>query len=108
MKRYVRTLELHDDEALIERYLQAHREIWPEIVEGIKSVGIDRMDLYRLGTRLVMIIEMPDEVDCDAAFARLATLPRQEEWEAYVGQFQMSAGGSSSEKWQDMDLFFEL
>lgn len=93
---------------MIERYLEAHRNIWPEITEGIRSVGIDRMDLYRLGTTLVMIIEMEDDVDCEAAFARLATLPRQEEWERYVGQFQLTAGDSSSEKWQDMEKFFAL
>lgn len=108
MKRYVRTLELVDDPVLIEQYLEAHRNIWPEITAGIRSVGIDRMDLYRLGRRLVMIIETADDVDIQAAFDRLATLPRQAEWEEYVGRFQQTAGGSSAEKWQDLDLFFEL
>lgn len=108
MKRYIRTLELVDDPALMEAYMEAHRNVWPEITDGIKFVGISRMDIYCLGTRLVMVLEMPDEVDCQQAFARLATLPRQAEWEAFVGRFQRTQGGTSSEKWRDMNLFFSL
>ena len=32
-----------------------------------------------------MIMEAPDDFDFDAAMARMATLPRQQEWEEYVG-----------------------
>ena len=45
---------------LVDFYVKAHSplEIWPEIVAGIKEVGITRMDIYRDGTRLVMIMEI--------------------------------------------------
>ena len=57
-KRYVQTLDLVDDPELVDFYVKAHSplEIWPEIVAGIKEVGITRMDIYRDGTRLVMIL----------------------------------------------------
>ena len=42
------------------------------------------MDIYRDGNRLVMIMQMPDSIDRDAAMERLATLPRQAEWEEFV------------------------
>ena len=39
--------------------------------------------------------------------ARLATLPRQAEWEAYVAQFQgCRADARSDEKWQRMERIF--
>ena len=111
MKRYCQTLDLKADEQLIQAYCYWHspEHIWPEIPEGIRSVGILNMEIYRLGTRLFMIVETPDDFDWEAAFARLATLDRQAEWEAFVSQFQQAAPGSSSaEKWQLMERIFKL
>lgn len=56
-----------------------------------------------------MIVETPDDFEWDAAFARLATLDRQAEWEAFVGKYQQAAPGSASaEKWQLMEQIFKL
>lgn len=64
-------------------------------------------DLY--GTRLVMELEIPDDVDKEKAFARLATLPRQQEWEEYVGKCQVcNPDDSSAEKWHSMEKIFGL
>lgn len=111
MKRYCQTLDLKDDPALIEEYAYWHlpEHIWSEIPEGIRSVGILDMEIYRLGNRLFMIVETPDDFDWDSAFARLATMDRQAEWEDFVGKFQQAAAGSaSSEKWQRMERMFKL
>ena len=109
MQRFVLTLDLVDDPGLIERYLEAHRNIWPEIPADIREVGITGMDIYRDGNRLVMIMQMPDSIDRDAAMERLATLPRQAEWEEFVGQFQQCDPGSTSAgKWRQMNRIFEL
>ena len=111
VKRYVQTMELRDNPELIRLYRLAHskEECWPEIREGIRSVGILEMDIYILGTRLVMIVETPLDFDWKTAMDRLATMPRQQEWEQYVGQFQdYSNGMRSDEKWQLMDRMFHL
>ena len=51
----------------------------------------------------------PENFDWDSAMARLATLPRQEEWEAHVAQFQQcAANATSDEKWQMMERIFYL
>ena len=52
MKRYCQTLELRDDRELIEQYVEAHAHVWPEIQEGIRSVGILDMQIYIHGNRL--------------------------------------------------------
>ena len=59
VKRFVQTMELRDDPELIALYRKAHseEECWKEIVEGIRAVGILEMELYILGTRLVMIVQ---------------------------------------------------
>ena len=111
VKRYVQTMNLKNDPELIALYRKAHSEpeFWQEIKDGIKAVGILEMDIYLLGTRLVMIVETPLDFDWDSAMTRLATLPRQAEWEDYVARFQECAEGSTSdEKWQLMERIFRL
>ncbi len=110
-KTYIQTLDLVDDPQLIDFYVDAHRsdKIWPEIVAGIKEVGITRMDIYRDGTRLVMVLEMPEDLDYDEVFAKLSTMPRQQEWEEYVGRCQVcDPKDTSSGKWHTMTKMFNL
>ena len=85
------------------------KQRWPEIRAGIREVGILEMEIYILGTRLFMIVETPLDFDWETAMARLATLPRQAEWEAYMSIFQQAdATATSAEKWQLMDRMFYL
>lgn len=111
VKRYVQTMNLKDDPALIAEYRKRHSKEhqWKEIRDGIRQVGILEMDIYLLGTTLVMIVETPLDFDWDSAMARLATLPRQQEWEDYMSIFQQCAKGqTSNEKWKMMDRIFHI
>ncbi|MCQ2322156.1 MAG: L-rhamnose mutarotase [Bacteroidales bacterium] len=108
---YCRTLELRDNPELIKEYRRRHEKgnVWQEIIDGIRQVGILEMEIYILGTRLFMIVETPADLDLDAAMQRLATLPRQAEWEAYMSELQdAAADASSDEKWQMMERMFYL
>lgn len=110
-KRYVRCLSLRDDPELIAEYRKRHSEghIWPEIPEGIRTVGILEMEIYLFGTELVMIMEVPSDFDWDSAMEKLAGLPRQQEWEDYMSVFQQSeAGATADQKWQMMERIFHL
>ncbi|MBR6893815.1 MAG: L-rhamnose mutarotase [Bacteroidaceae bacterium] len=111
VKRYVQTLDLRDDPEMIREYRKWHSEEfhWKEIREGIKAVGILEMEIYILGTRLVMIVDAPEDFDWTAAMNRLATLPRQAEWEAFVAKLQgCRTDARSDEKWQMMERMFRL
>ena len=111
VKRYCQTLSLRDNPELIEAYrkAQSKEEAWPEIRAGIREVGILEMEIYILGSKLFMIVETPLNFDWDTAMAKLATLPRQAEWEEYVAKFQQCAeGATSDEKWQMMERMFYL
>ncbi|MBQ2290450.1 MAG: L-rhamnose mutarotase [Bacteroidaceae bacterium] len=111
VKRFCQTLDLKDNPELIAEYRRRHSEgeAWSEIIEGIKEVGILEMEIYLVGTRLFMIVETPLDFDWDTAMARLATLPRQQEWEDYMAEFQVAVqGASSDEKWRMMERIFYL
>ena len=111
VKRYCRTMQLKPDDVLIHEYIRRHSEgeAWPEILDGIREVGILEMEIYLLGNRLFMIVETPTDFDWDTAMARLATLPRQQEWEDYMALFQDCRQGDTAEdKWQMMERIFYL
>lgn len=110
-KRYCQTLDLKNDPELIRTYQIYHSEseMWPEILEGFHTIGILEMELYQLEERLFMIVETPLDFDWDTAMERLATLPRQAEWEAFVSRFQKcSPEDTSNEKWKMMTRIFHF
>ena len=107
MKRYCQALELPDDQELIRQYCDIHKNVWPEIIEGHRTVGILDMQIYINGTQLFMIIDTVDNFEWERDMAILSTLPRQAEWEAYVSQFQgCSSEARSDEKWHRIDRIF--
>ena len=109
MKRYCQTLELVNDPELIEKYCELHAHVWPEIIEGQRAVGILDMQIYQFENQLFMICDTVDDFDWQRDMARLAALPRQAEWEAYVAQYQgCSPDAPSSAKWQMMEKIFQL
>lgn len=112
VKRYCRTMQLREgDSKFIEDYRHCHSEgvIWQEVIDGIREVGILEMEVYILGTKLFMIVETPIDFNWDEAMARLATLPRQQEWETFMSRFQdCSAEATADEKWQMMERIFYL
>lgn len=110
-KRYCKTLQLENDPQLIEEYKKLHSASasWPEITKGMKEVGILDMELYIHGTTLFMIMDTKPDFDHDKAMARLATLPRQAEWEATVAKYQKtSPNASAKEKWHLIERIYKM
>ena len=111
VKRYCRTMDLKPDDTLIREYVRRHTqgEVWTEILEGIRSVGILEMEIYLLGNRLFMVVYVPVDFEWDSAMERLSALPRQQEWEDFMAIFQQcSEGDKATDKWQMMERIFHL
>lgn len=108
MKRYCQTLTLKQDPELVEKYKEVHSHVWPEVIEGQHEVGILSMEIYASGRQMFMIVDTVDDFDWERDMARLATLPRQAEWEAYVSQFQgCDPNATSAEKWHLINKIFD-
>ena len=110
-KRYCKCLELQDDPALIEQYKKLHAmgAGWPEISAGMREVGIIDMEIYIAGTTLFMIMDTKADFDHEKAMAKLASLPRQAEWEAMVSKYQRTRrGASAKEKWRLTERIYKL
>ena len=110
-KRFCLALDLKDDEHLIAQYERYHQRdvIWPEIVEGIKQCNVLEMDIYRIGNRLMMILETNQDFDLAKDFARMGTLPRQKEWAELMLTFQQRLPfAKEDEHWVLMKQIFNL
>jgi L-rhamnose mutarotase len=109
MPKYCLTLDLINDPNLIQEYEEHHRNIWPEIVESIKSSGIINMEIYRFDTRLFMIMETDEHFSFKKKSAMDAASPRVLAWETLMLKYQQPLKGSLiTEKWKLMDKIFTL
>ena len=110
-KRYCKVLKLQDNKNLIKKYINIHKpeNIWTEIPKGIREVGIIDMEIYLHGNLAFMIMDTVPDFDHDKAMKKLASLPRQKEWEEYVSQFQQAGDKAATpEKWQQIKRIFKL
>lgn len=111
MRRICLTLDLKDDPALIATYESYHTSgrIWPEIISGIKACGILTMEIYRVETRLVMLLETSDSFELAAGFKKMSQMPRQREWAVLMDQFQQRLPfAKPGEHWVEMNRIFTL
>ena len=106
--RQVLAIDLKDA-AVVETYRAHHREVWPEVLDSLRSSGVIDMQIYLLGTRLVMIAELQDGADLRAAFeTRMASHPRVAAWERLMMSLQQPAPGAApGEWWTAMEPVFE-
>lgn len=97
-----------DDPESIEKYIEVHKEVWPEVLEGQRAVGILQMQIYGTGRDFFMICDTIDDFDWVVDMTRLAEMPIQKEWESYVATFQgCTPNKPSTEKWQLMEKIFD-
>lgn len=109
MNRYCLTLDLKDNPQLISEYEAYHRNVWPEILKSIKDSGIISMQIYRLHTRMMMIMETGDHFSFVEKGNMDASNPKVQEWEELMWKYQQALPiAKEGEKWMLMDKIFEM
>ncbi len=109
MKRYALALDLVNDKQLIAEYEAYHQQVWPEIIESIRQSGIETMEIYRLGNRLFMLMEVNEHFSFEAKAKTDEQNERVQEWEKLMWKYQQALPmAKPGEKWLLMDKIFEL
>ena len=109
MRRYCLAVDLKDDPKLIAEYELWHKKVWPEIIESIRSAGIEDMKIYRYSNRLFMIMEVNDAFSFEKKAAADLADPKVQEWEEFMWNFQQPIPGvKPGEKWVLMEKIFQL
>ena len=57
-RRFCFALDLRHDPTLIAEYRKYHEKIWPEITQSLKDSGIEHAEIFLLGTRMFMIMDV--------------------------------------------------
>ena len=108
-KRYCLALDLKDSPQLIEEYKRHHQSVWPEIAKSIRDSGIEDMEIYLLGTRLFMIMEVSDRFSFEEKARSDQGNPKVQEWEELMWKFQQPLPQARpGEKWMLMERIFKL
>jgi L-rhamnose mutarotase len=108
-RRYCLTLDLKDDPALIAEYKRYHEHIWPEIASSLRESDIRDAEIYLLGTRLFMILEVDDRFSFEAKTKADLANEKVCQWEALMWKFQKPLPqAKAGEKWLLMERIFKL
>jgi L-rhamnose mutarotase len=109
MRRYCLTLDLKNDPDLIAEYRRYHEHVWPEIIKSIHDSGIEGMEIYLLGTRLFMIMEVNETFSFAAKAEADRNNPKAQEWEELMSKYQQALPGARpGAKWLLMEQVFKL
>ena len=109
MQRHCLTLDLKNDEAAISEYKRYHAKIWPEVKESLIEAGVLDMEIYLIGTRMFMIMDVDDTFSFAAKATADAVNAKVQEWETIMHRFQKQLPQSRpGQWWVEMDRVFKL
>jgi L-rhamnose mutarotase len=108
MKQYYLALDLKDDPELIAEYEEHHKRVSAEILTSIKDSGIARMELFRAGNRMFMIMEVADSFSFEEKEKMDRSNPAVVKWETLMWKYQQALPfAKPGEKWVLMRKFFD-
>ncbi len=109
IRRYCFALDLKNDSALIAEYKKYHQNVWPEVLQSMRSSGIEDLEIYLLGTRMFMIMEANDSFSFEKKANADEANIKVQEWERLMWTFQQALSeAKAGEKWLLMERIFKL
>ncbi len=110
MKSYGQALDLKNDPEIVAKYKEYHRNVWPEVVESLKEIGITAMKIYLSGNHLFMYFEAVDEFDPARDFQGYTEQnPRADEWNTLMSTYQEKVPEAGPDDWwAPMELVYDL
>jgi L-rhamnose mutarotase len=100
---------LVNDPDSIAEYKKYHEQIWPEITESLLGAGIENAEIYCVGNRLFMILEVNDSFSFEKKTEMDAENPKVQDWEALMWNYQQALPMAiEGEKWLLMEMIFNL
>ena len=104
-------LDLKDDPALIERYKAWHApgQVPAAINRSIREAGIEKLEIFLVGNRMVMALTPGPDFDAAKKAAADAADPDVQAWEALMWTFQQALPfAQAGEKWLPMQRIYAL
>ena len=110
-KKLCFTCDLKDQPKLIEEYKDYHRpgNTWSSIISSIRESGVTDMEIYLVGTRMFMIMEVSEHFSLEKKREMDLASTEVVEWENLMSTFQKPYGFKGNKtKWLKMEKIFHL
>lgn len=108
MKKHYLALDLKEDEELIKKYDDYHRDVWPEVLKSLGDSGIQSMEIYRVGNRLFMVIEVDNSFSFEKKNKMDAGNVEVQKWEELMWNYQQALPfAKPGQKWLPMEKVFQ-
>ena len=109
LNRFCLALDLVDDPIRIAEYKKYHQEVWPEITESLIDSGIENAEIYCVGNRLFMILEVNSSFSFERKSEMDSINPKVQAWETLMWNYQQALPmAKKGEKWLLMDKIYQL
>lgn len=109
MKSFAQALDLRDDPESIAEYKQWHENVWPEVLQALRGIGITEMKIFLIGNRLFMYAEAPDDFDPAVAYQDYTSTQRARDWDERMRAYQQRVPwAADADWWTPMELVFDL
>ena len=108
MKSFAQVLDLKDAPEIIAEYEEYHRNVWPEVLEALKGIGIEWVEVVCSGNHLFMCCTAPDDFDPRRDFQSYTSTKRAEEWNDLMMTYQQKVPEAGPDDWwAPMSLAFD-
>ena len=110
MKAFGMALNLRDNPQTIEKYKEYHRNVWPEVEDALKAIGITSMKIFLIGRKLFLYMETVDEFEIERDFPKyLERHPKCQKWDELMCTYQEKIPEAKEEEWWAMmEQVYEL
>ncbi len=100
MKSFGQVLDLKDDPEIIAKYEEYHRNVWPEVIQALKGIGIQRMEIFRVANHLFMYYTAPDDFEPARDFQAYADqAAKANEWNDLMMTYQQKVAEAAADDW---------
>jgi L-rhamnose mutarotase len=107
-------VDLKEDKDTIERYRKLHMPGGPPaaVTRSLRDAGIELLEIYLIGNRLFMIMEVDGHYSADEKARLDARIPEVQTWNALMETLQQELPFANSDaasgKWQRMEHIYSL
>lgn len=107
MKSLFFALDLKNDPALIQEYLDWHQKVWPEVEESFEQTGIERVEIYHVEDRLIMCLTINKEFSFEKKREYDLSHEVIQKWESLMSTYQKPLPNTpKGEKWRLMNKVY--
>ena len=107
--RICQVLDLIDDPDIIQKYEVFHQDVWPEVTQPMYNHGIESMEIYRVGNRLFMIMEVKESFNQEKYEVFCKADPTIQRWEKIMSTLQqVTPWSTKNKKWARAKRIFSF